>query len=103
MRYQPESHWARRMLVVAPCKREGLVEKVLDSEAVLYDESNGHTHRMNETALWVWRACDGRSTTWQLAERLTRAFEVSHEAAQSDVEQLIAAFAQAGLVTASQE
>jgi hypothetical protein len=54
---------------------------------------------MNETALLVWRACDGCSTTRQLAARLTQTYEVSLETALEDVEQLIAAFAQAGLVT----
>lgn len=88
------------MEVIVPRKRDGIVQQVLDGEAVLYDQRSGCTHRMNETALAVWRTCDGHSTTLQLAERLTRDYDVLLDTALDDVEQSIAAFAREGLVTA---
>ncbi len=99
MKLTDKNHWAASMDMTAPRRREGVVPQVLDGEAVLFDPQSGCTHRMNQTALVVWRACDGKSTMSQLAGRLTQAYDVGPETALEDVEQLIAAFAQAGLVT----
>ena len=101
MTLQSESHWAGRMEVVVPRRRGGIVHQVMDAEALLYDQLSGCTHRMNKTALSVWRACDGRSTTREVAQGLAETYEVSLERALEDVEQLIAAFARADLVTAA--
>ena len=103
MTLQSESHWARRMEVVAPRRRSGIVHQVIDAEALLYDQLSGRTHRMNKTALSVWRACDGRSTTGEMAQELAEAYQVSLERALEDVEQLIAAFARTDLVTAADD
>jgi PqqD family protein of HPr-rel-A system len=99
MKLTNQHHWTASMDMTVPCRRDGVVPQVLDGEAVLFDPQSGCTHRMNQTALVVWRACDGQSTTRQLAARLTQAYDVAMETALEDVEQLIAAFAQAGLVT----
>ncbi len=93
-----ESHWTRRLETTVPNRPEEIVHQVLDGEAVLYDARTGSTHRLNETALAVWQACDGQATTRELAQWLTGVYDVSSETALEDVEQLIAAFAQAGLV-----
>jgi len=103
VKLQSQTHWARSMEVPVPYRRDGIVEGVLESEAVLYDQQSGCTHRMNESALAVWRACDGQSTTRQLAERLTQVYDVPLETAIHDAEQSIAAFAQVGLVTAVED
>ncbi len=103
VKLQPESHWTRQMEVALPRRRNRIAHQIIDGEAVLYDPQSRHTHRMNQTALWVWQACDGRSTTRQLARRLTKAYEVPFDTALEDVEQSLAAFAQAGLVTPAEE
>ena len=99
MSLQPETHWARQLEQVAPYRRSGIVQQVLDHEAMLYDQASGRTHRMNETALLVWQACDGRSTTREVAQGITEKYDTSLETALEDVEQSIAVFAEAGLVT----
>ncbi len=103
MNLQSETHWARELQFVVPCRCHGIVHQILDGEAVLYDRQSGRTHRMNQTALWIWQACDGRSTTRQLAERLTLAYDVPVDRALDDIEQSIAAFAQTDLVTAAED
>ncbi len=100
MKPQPESHWTRRLELQLPMRKPGVAHQVLDGEAVLFDPESGRTHRMNETALSIWRACDGTATSRQLAERFTRNYEVSFEAAIDDVEQAVAALVRADLLTA---
>jgi len=100
---QHESHWARHMNIVVPAQHADVVHQVLDGQAVLYDVTSGRTHRMNETALTVWQACDGRSTTRQVAARLVQMYDVPFETAIEDVEQCIAALAHAGLLAEPEE
>ena len=39
----------------------------MGDETVVYDEQRNHIHRLNQTAALVWRHCDGRRTTGDLA------------------------------------
>ena len=84
--------------VIIPRRRSDVVENVLDLEAILFDPVCGATHRLNETALAVWRQCDGITSTRQIAERLGDDYEVDPETALQHVEQLIVVFAEAGLL-----
>lgn len=86
--------WAtRESAVVAPARRRDVVIERFDREAILVDPRNDHSHRLNQTALVVWRACDGRSTTHEIARRLTGAYDVELDDALDCVDQLVALFA----------
>jgi hypothetical protein len=86
--------------ILAPRRRTDILEDVLDAEGVLYDPRTGRTSRLNQTALAVWRSCDGISTTRQIAERLTEQYDVTPERALDHVEQLLLLFAEGGLLDA---
>ena len=90
--------WVTDYDPVVPPRRNDLAEYVLDEQVVLYDPADGATYRMNETALAVWRQCDGQQTIRQLAESVTREFDVEFDAALDDVEQLAALFAESDLI-----
>ena len=94
---QPADHWTRT-LEWTPPRRRPLADRVFDGEAVLYDAVTGQTHRLNQTALFVWRACDGERTTVAIARMLTEHYDVRFETAIEDVEQILAALAQADLL-----
>lgn len=100
---QPKGHWARRMVVIAPRRRAGISERVLEAEAMLYDGQTGCTHRMNETALAIWRLCDGARTTHDIAAELETQYAVDADSALDDVEQTLAVFARAGLLEEAAE
>ncbi len=56
---------------INPTKRyDHLLVQELDGELVIYDQTTNHAHRLNLTAGSVWKACDGQSTTEQIAQRL---------------------------------
>ena len=84
--------------ITAPAFRCDLQEDYLQDECLLYDLRTGVMHRMNETALFVRRYCDGRTTTSQIAELMTQRYEVRYELALDHIEQLLVAFARAGLL-----
>jgi PqqD family protein of HPr-rel-A system len=81
-----------------PCRRATVTEDILDREAILFNPVSGATHRLNETALAVWRQCDGRTGTRAMAERLADEYEVDSRTALEHIEQLVVVFAEAGLL-----
>lgn len=84
--------------IIPPARRDDLVESELDGEGILYDESTSQTHRLNQTALAVWRLCDGQRTTHEIAEEMTAAYEVEFDRALDHVEQILIRLAEAGLL-----
>jgi len=88
----------RRAVVIAPCRRGDIVVDELDGEAILLDPGTGNTYRLNQTALTVWSRCDGRATTRDIVAVLTETYDVDFDTALDHVDQLIALFAEAGLL-----
>ena len=85
-------------LEVKPFRRDHLHVEELDGKAVLFDPKTHNMYLLNQTALAVFRRCDGRTTTRQLAESLTKTYRVAFEAALDHVEQLVALFAASQLL-----
>ncbi len=79
--------------LVAPRRRDDVMAEELDSEAVLFDQKNSSTFRLNKTAWAVWQQCNGRTTTRQIAQQLTEAYEVELDKALDDVEDVVAMLA----------
>ncbi|HRX87661.1 MAG TPA: HPr-rel-A system PqqD family peptide chaperone [Phycisphaerae bacterium] len=98
MTLQATEHWARHLTVVVPRRRPGVTSRLLEGDAVLYDAAGGRMHRMNETALHIWNACDGKRTTDEVAAEIAARYDVPHDTARADVEQTLAALALAGLL-----
>ena len=91
-------HWTMEDVSAVPPRRKDVCEHELDGEAVLFDPKARNTYLLNGTALAVWRRCDGRATTQQIADEQSTAYEVQLEAARDHVEQLVALFADSGLL-----
>ena len=72
-----------------PLRRADVRIQELDGEALIFDPVSADTHRLNQTALFIWRQCDARQDTSQIARRLTEAYDVSHDRALQCVEHLL--------------
>ncbi len=81
-----------------PLRRTNVTVEELDGEALIYDSVTADTHRLNLTAYFVWRACDGRATIGQIARSLTESFDVSYEEAGEHAERIVTEFLERGLV-----
>lgn len=53
-------------------RTEGLLVHELADETLVYDQERHRAHRLNRTAALVWRHCDGRTTTAEMAALLER-------------------------------
>ncbi len=91
-------HWtSREAEIVAPLRRDDVAVAEIDGEVVFADPDNGHTYHLNETAFAVWKRCNGRATTLQIAVALTAEYDVDFDRALDDVEQLVVFFARNAL------
>ena len=81
-----------------PLRRHDMRIYQIDGEAVLFDPNSCRMYLLNQTALTVWRRCDGRATTREVAQSLTRNDQVNYETALDHVEQLVALFAASQLL-----
>ena len=92
---QQMTHWASRAARVAPAPRRlDLLEEALDGEVILVDSRSGDTHRLNETALAVWQACDGICSTREMAGQFVERYDLEFSEALDLVDQLVARFAE---------
>ena len=87
------SHAAAR-----PVRRSDVTVQELDGEALVYDPVTADTHRLNETAYFIWRSCDGRSTAESVAEQLTESYEVERTEATGHANRVIEELIERGLV-----
>ena len=83
-----------------PTRRADVTVNELDGEALVYDPATANTHRLNGTALFIWRACDGRQDAQEIARRLTDVYEVSGGAAMEHSTRMITELEKAQLLTA---
>ena len=56
-------------------RKQGLVVQALPDETLVYDLDRDLAHCLNETASLVWRRCDGRTTTKEIARSLSKSLK----------------------------
>lgn len=94
----PVSSWSTCTGFVVPSRRSEVIEHVIDEEGILLDPRSEHTLQLNRTALAVWHQCDGKMSMVEIARVLSDSFDIDRDTALDDVEQLVAIFAEAGLL-----
>lgn len=86
-----------------PLRRDDLDCHEIDNEAVLFDPAFDTTARLNATAFFIWRSCDGRSTVESIADKLVEAFDVAPSIAAHDARIAIDDLWACGLLTDVEE
>lgn len=56
-------------------RKEGLVVQDLPDETLVYDLERDRAHCLNQTAVFVWRQCDGKMSPREIALALTQKTE----------------------------
>jgi len=57
-------------LSLPKAKTDEIVVQELESEMLVYDLGNDKAHHLNETVSTVWKSCDGKTPTKEIAKRL---------------------------------
>ena len=75
-----------------PIRRTDVTVHELDGEALVFDATSCDTHRLNDTALFIWHRCDGRQDARRVAEQLAGAYDISPDSAFEHVERMFGEF-----------
>jgi len=78
--------------------RSDLIVREVNGETVILDLSAGHLHTLNATASFVWHQLDGRQTVQDIAQAVSRMFNVDIKVAEKDVTTVIARMGEQQLV-----
>lgn len=99
--YSSVNHWTiPTSALPCPTCRKDIIQENLDDEAVLFDPTTGSTFRLNQSALEVWTGCrQGRKLNDLTADMCSR-YDVDEQVARDDVQQMVAMFANHGLLEA---
>lgn len=71
----------------------------LDDELVLYNLRTDQVHVLNATAAAIWELCDGSLSVREIADVLAEACRVPLARVEPDVQNMLAEFHAAGLIT----
>jgi len=86
-----------------PRRRSDVRVHELDGEALIFDPVSADTHRLNETALFIWRQCDGRHDVEHIALRLIETYDVSENEVMECVRRSREEFDTCGLILVEDE
>lgn len=91
--------WSERdVAFVPPPRRRDIIVNLLDDEAILHDPRSGSIHHLNTNSLTVWRQCDGRRNTHEIARYVARIFDVGASTALDHVERALLRLIEAELL-----
>jgi hypothetical protein len=75
-----------------PSKRSDVFERSLEDEAVLYDPVDSVMHTLSPVAAFIWKLCDGKHTSEEIARSVCEVYDADPETALKDVENMLDQF-----------
>jgi hypothetical protein len=66
-------------------KSPGLIEQEVEGDIVVLDKAAGLIHQLNSTAGEIWRACDGKRSTDDIATLIAQQYDIEVNVAKADV------------------
>lgn len=78
--------------------KEAVAAKVLDGEAIMINLAKGTYYSLDEVGTLVWELIEREHTLGHITEVITRRFQVSPEAAGTDVQRLVEEMLDEGIV-----
>jgi Coenzyme PQQ synthesis protein D (PqqD) len=79
-------------------RQDRVMMQQVEGDSVLLDIDSGEYYSLNEVGGRIWELCDGTRTVGAIAEVLCAEYDVTRDTALSDARELLASFADAGLV-----
>lgn len=80
--------------VQMPKRRDGLIERELAEELILYDPEGDRAYLLNRIGAAIWDLCDGNHTPKGIARTIAEHFSVPAAKVVEDVNETIARFHQ---------
>jgi hypothetical protein len=84
-------------------REEEVAAKVMDGEAIIINLANGIYYSMDKTGGLIWEMVQAGHTLHETLSAVTSRYNVSHEQAHRDLEQLVGELIQENLIIPSQD
>jgi Coenzyme PQQ synthesis protein D (PqqD) len=84
-------------------REQEVAAKVMDGEAIIINLANGVYYSMDKAGGFIWEMIERKHSLEETVTALTARYDVSHEQAQKDVEQLVGKLLQENLISASED
>ena len=81
-----------------PSQRTNILSRELDGELVLFDPVSNVTHRLNQTAAFIYLSCDGQGTREDLVREYQAAFNAEPEVSRRDVNHVLMSLERLALI-----
>ena len=75
-----------------------LAWREIQGEVVIISPEDSVVHELNSTASFIWKQVDSQRSAAEIAARVAEEFDVTYGAALCDTEDLLARFAEKGLL-----
>jgi len=96
--FQAEAHLRPGGKACLPSQREDIFRRELDGELILFDPITNVTHRLNQTAAFIYFFCDGRTGVDQLLHEYRETFLIESEISERDVKHVLMSLEKLALV-----
>lgn len=80
-------------------RKDDVVYKVIDNEAVILTVNDSVLHTLNEVGTFIWELLDGERDAESIASSLSEEFDVSFEQARDDVDRFLRELLRRDLLT----
>jgi hypothetical protein len=81
-----------------PRQRPDLNSRAIDGETLILDRTTNQIHQLNVTATFVWRRCDGKHASAEVADELAATFGVDPDTARDAVRTTLRRLDELGLL-----
>lgn len=85
-------------LLSCPKPHDGVIAREVEGEVLLLSLEQGQLHKLNVSASFVWRGCNGTQTVADIARQLADAYRLPRLQAEQDVLQAVTALVALGVV-----
>lgn len=72
-------------LNLIPKSNQTVLTQEVENELLILDRNDNKVHQLNETALLIWKECDGIQSIQDIVEIFVNNYEVTHDKAEKDV------------------
>lgn len=82
-----------------PHRKDTIIEKLLENEIVLYNQTDHHVHSLNLTAGIIWNLCDGTMTVQAMIDHLLEKCKGDKQLIEEDCLKTLSEMEQKNLIT----
>jgi hypothetical protein len=81
-----------------PTRKEGVMEREVGGELMLYDVTGRAVHVLNESSRFVWQLCDGSHSVDDMVAQATKEYSAPSDQVRADINECLATFQSLGIL-----